>query len=107
MALTGRQVLQKLPLPGGDRAGDDGASSCGVAPQWAVPGDRGIHMRTRMTAAVGVIAALFLVAAACTPPSNPGTGPGTTNTPPTAVIQAVPTSGVAPLDVEFSGLSSV
>jgi PKD repeat protein len=60
-------------------------------------------MRTRLTAALSVLATLFLLATACT---TPPTGPGTPNLLPVAVVAASPTSGTAPLQVEFSASSS-
>ena len=64
-------------------------------------------MRNRLTATFGVLGALLLLAAACTTASRGTGGSGSTNTPPTAVIVAAPTAGSAPLDVDFSGVSSV
>ena len=57
-------------------------------------------MRKGLWALLCLFGAAVLVASACTPPGGPG------NTPPTAVIEADPISGAAPLEVSFSGLSS-
>lgn len=58
---------------------------------------------TRSRALLVLAAGLTVVATAC--PTPPGTGPGP-NTPPTAVAEATPTSGFAPLTVEFSSAGS-
>jgi PKD repeat protein len=55
-----------------------------------------LHWRSLLV----VVALGSLVAGACAPPPAPG------NTPPTAVIQASPDSGPAPLEVTFSGTGS-
>ena len=51
-------------------------------------------------------AAAALIAGACTPSGGGGGGGGSTNAPPVAVLGAVPTSGDAPLLVNFSSSSS-
>ena len=60
-------------------------------------------MRHKLTAAVATVAALVLVAVACTAPTTPS---APANLPPLGVIVADPQAGVAPLQVDFSGLES-
>src|SRR6188768_1797224 len=65
-------------------------------------------MRIRAHAAFGMLAALVILAVACSTPTGSGGGGSTpVNTPPTAVIAATPTSGPAPLAVDFSGTGSI
>ncbi|MFN7147945.1 MAG: PKD domain-containing protein, partial [Microthrixaceae bacterium] len=59
-------------------------------------------MRHRMAAAIGVAATLVLVAVACVAPPTPAPE----NVTPVGVIIAEPQAGVAPLEVQFSGLDS-
>jgi PKD repeat protein len=55
--------------------------------------------------AVLLLSVLTTLAVACTPP-RPGGPPTTVNPSPTAVVAAVPTSGTAPLTVEFDSSGS-
>ena len=59
-------------------------------------------MRHRLTATVSAVATIVLVAVACTAPTTPPVP----NFVPFAVVAATPQAGVAPLEVEFSGLDS-
>ena len=62
-----------------------------------------MRMRHNITAAISAVSVLVLVAVAC---AAPPTTPTPANLTPIAVIAAEPQAGVAPLVVEFSGLSS-
>ncbi len=59
---------------------------------------------TRSRALLVLAAGLTVVATAC--PTPPGGGGPSPNTPPTAVAEATPSSGFAPLTVEFSSAGS-
>jgi len=69
------------------------------------PRDGGKDMRHRSTALLCAAAGVLLIAAACTTPPDPGGG-GTANLAPIAVVTALPTSGAAPLRVDFSASAS-